>query len=170
MQEVGQCGQRAERRTVSPCAVLLHRLAPPSGPARSSILQSTLSARGFRRLPGIIVSMDSDTPRYHQILEEEPARMVTRCSAARVENNPRRLCCVDLGMPPAAPSFRAAPTEAATVVIPAPVPSGTMPAVRVPAMPATAPTEIDLLDRSEAIKRCVHTCCRHRCICAAGDR
>jgi hypothetical protein len=76
---------------------------------------------------------------------------------------------VKLGMPPTAVSFPAAPAEATTMVISAPVPAGTMPAVPVPALAVTAPAILDLLDRREAIDRRTHTSRRDRRVCIAGD-
>jgi hypothetical protein len=65
-------------------------------------------------------------------------------------------------MPPAAVALLAAPAEAVTLGISAPVPARTMPAAAVPAVAASTPTVLHLLDGGKAIERGAHAARRDR--------
>jgi hypothetical protein len=75
----------------------------------------------------------------------------------------------ELAMLPAAVAFRAAPSQAPPQAIPAPVPAGTMPAVRIPAMPVSAEHKLYLIDQGKAIGRRIHAYRNDRGVCGACD-
>jgi hypothetical protein len=103
------------------------------------------------------------------------ARMATAAAAAMTDRRMRARCMTDgrmhvaamsdygvrvtrmtaagMSAMPMMPAIAAAPTDAGTEVLAAPVPAGTVPAVVVPAIIAAEPDELRALDHGQAIGR-----------------